>query len=102
MYTLLETVRKHLNLDDTFRDDDKYLINLIDVAETVVENHIDRPFAELVEKNNGLLPANLRHAILLLVGDYYANRESVSFGTPHQIPHTVDFLLNQTKYYSIP
>ena len=36
MYILLDDAKRHLNVDKDFRDDDKYIASLIDVAEKVV------------------------------------------------------------------
>ena len=36
MYVELETAKKHLNLDDSFNDDDSYITLLIQAAEDAV------------------------------------------------------------------
>lgn len=41
MYVELETVKKHLNLDDSFSDDDSYITFLINAAEEAISKHID-------------------------------------------------------------
>ena len=43
----LETAKKHLNLDDSFNDDDSYITLLIQAAEDAVSKHIDKPLVEL-------------------------------------------------------
>ena len=78
MYILLDDAKRHLNVDKDFRDDDKYIASLIDVAEKVVERNIDINLKEL-EDGDGDIPSPLIQAMLLLVGNFYANRESVAF-----------------------
>ena len=47
MYVTLESAKKHLNLDDSFNDDDSYISLLIQAAEDAVSKHIDLPLVEL-------------------------------------------------------
>lgn len=46
------------------------------------------------------IPLPVKHATLLMVGNLYANRESVSFGNPVVIPFTISFLLAPYINYS--
>lgn len=47
----LETIKKHLNLDEDFTEDDKYLEMLEGVAETLVQKHIDISFDDLIDNS---------------------------------------------------
>ena len=49
MYVTLESAKKHLNLDDSFNDDDSYITLLIQAAEDAVSKHIDKPLVELAD-----------------------------------------------------
>ena len=40
-YLNLDLIKKHLNIDSDFHDDDDYLTLLGDVVEQVTERHID-------------------------------------------------------------
>ena len=37
MYVTLEETKKHLNIDESFKDDDVYINSLVQVAEDAVE-----------------------------------------------------------------
>ena len=39
------------------------------------------------------VPAPIKHAILLMVGHWYANREAVAPGQMHEVPMAVDALI---------
>lgn len=78
-YVSLEEARKHLNIEPDFTDDDDYIKDLIDSAELVVEKDICVSLAE-VEVTEGRIPPPLKRAILLLVGSFYASRETEAFG----------------------
>ena len=46
------------------------------------------------------VPETIKQAILLLITNWYVNREPVIEGTVSKIPWTVDALLNQEKVYT--
>lgn len=99
MFLSLSQIKKHLNIDASFTDDDNYLLSLADVAAQMVEAHIDKPLNELTD-GEGNLPAPLVHAMLLLVGNFYANRESVTFASAQPLPHAFDLIINLYQNYS--
>lgn len=94
MYITLEEAKKHLNINDDFTDDDEYILSLINVAENVVQKHIDRELSEFEE-----LPTPLKQAMLLLIGNYYANRESVAFSSVTALPHAYEYIIALFKNY---
>lgn len=86
----VDDLKKHLNIDHD--EDDAYIEELISVAKDAVETYINRPLADMVDAKGNLKPA-IRHACRLLVGTWYANRESVVFSTPSELPDGVVALL---------
>ena len=98
-YLNLDIIKKHLNIDDYFKDDDDYLISLGETAEQMVDEHINNCLDDIVYDNNGVLPGPLRHAMLLLVGNLYKNREPDAFTTVTEIPHSYEYLLYPYKSY---
>lgn len=100
MYTTLNQAKKHLQIDVDFTDDDSYITYLIQVAEDAVAQNLDIPLKDLLD--DGLLPASITQAILLLVGNLYNNREPISYGTVTKIPYTLEYLVGLYKKYYIP
>ena len=94
-YLDLSQIKKHINVDDVFTDDDEYIESLGDVAEAMVSRHIDRNLADIAV--NGQLPAPIRHACLLFIGNLYMNRESVSNISMMDIPKSYEYLLATYK-----
>ena len=90
MYITVEDLKKHLNVDHS--EDDAYIEELAEVAEDAVAEYLNRPLAAFVD-GAGTLKASVRHAIRLLVGTWYANRESVAFASPSVMPDGVYALL---------
>ena len=86
----VEDLKKHLNIDHD--EDDAYIEDLISVAQDAIETYINRPIIDFVDSSGKVKPA-LRHACRLLVGTWYANRESVVFSTPSELPDGVVALL---------
>ena len=100
MYVTLIQAKKHLQIDEDYKDDDEYLIYLIQVAEDAVAQYLNIPIASLLE--DGYLPASIVHSILLMISNLYANREPVAYATPVKIPYNLEFLLGFYKHYFIP
>ena len=100
MYVSVQLLKKHLNIDDEFTDDDNYLSVLEEVAEKTVQRHICQLLSE-IEDEEGHIPAPLCQAIMLYAGVLYNSRESVAFGgNPVDVPHTYEYLINLYKNYS--
>lgn len=107
MYITLNQAKKHLNIDESFIDDDSYINDLISVAELTVEMHINQPLSGLTTsvitsgETVNVLPAALQHAMLLLIGGLYSIRENVSFtGKAIAIPYNYKYLLDFFQNYS--
>ena len=100
MYITVEDLKKHLNIDEDFTEDDGYLAYLITVAEDAISIHIDRNLSEVADENGGKLPAVLIHAMKLFIGDMYQSRESTSFnGSPSEIPFSYTYLTSLYRRY---
>ena len=92
----VDDLKKHLNIDHD--EDDAYIEELISVAEDAVETYLNRPITEFVDAAGTIKPA-IRHACRLLVGTWYANRESVVYSTPSELPDGVVALLLPLKRF---
>lgn len=96
----LDIVKKHLNLEPDFTMDDEYLFGLIEAAETVVRKDLTiRCESEMYDEEGEIKP-DIKHAILLLVGTWYASRESVAYGVPNKVPHAYEYIISLNKNYS--
>ena len=95
MYVKLEEAKKHLLLDDSFKDDDLYILGLIDVAEDAVARNLNLKLDELAVDGEFTPPA----VIQLLIGNLYANREPVSYSSVNKVPYTFDYLISLYKNY---
>ena len=99
MYLQLYQIKKHLNIDEDFHSDDEYLVELAQAAQNVVEVHLDRPLDSL-ENEEGYIPSSLTQAMLLLIGTWYASRESVSFASNSDLHHSYDYIIALYKKYN--
>ena len=99
MYLALDKIKKHLNIDSDFVEDDNYILSLAEVAEEVVQRHIGYRFEDILV--DGQLPAPLQHAMLLFVGNMYANRESVTFGSASELPLSYNYILQLFENYDV-
>lgn len=99
-YVDLQLAKRHLNVEEFFTEDDEYLGELIEAAEAVVEKDICEDLSTLAEENSGKLPAPLRQCILLMVGQFYANREPVAFAQSAEIPLSYSYLVSLYRNYA--
>ena len=98
MYVSLCEAKKHLLVDDSFHCDDEYILALIDVAEDAVATNINQKLDSIAV--GGAIPPAVKAAILLLVGNLYANREPVAYTSVNKVPYTFDYLISLYKNYS--
>lgn len=99
-YLNLELIKNHLNLQN-FSDDDTYLQHLGSAVEFVVEKDIDKKLSKIAEENGGEFPPSLLHAMLLLLGTYYANRENISYASCVEVPKTYQYICDLYRSYGV-
>jgi uncharacterized phage protein (predicted DNA packaging) len=99
MILTVEDLKKHLNIDHD--EDDAYIEDLISVALDAVETYLNRPIDDFVDADGKVKPA-VRHSCRLLVGTWYANRESVVFSAPSELPDGVIALLMPLRRFVSP
>lgn len=90
LYVKIADLKTHLNVD--FDEDDEYIESLSAAAQASLEMRIQQPLSNLEDKDGNLNPM-LIHAIKIMVGTLYDNREAVSYGQPRAVPYTLDYLL---------
>lgn len=88
----LALLKKHVNADD-FTEDDDYLAHLLETAEASIIGSTRRSVAQLCEMRGGEFPRELKHAILLLAGHWYNQREGVAGVAMSAIPYSIDALV---------
>lgn len=100
MYITKLEAKKHLNIDDFFEDDDNYILELIKVSEDIVSKRIDKKLSDCVG-NNGELEPSIKHAVLLMVGTLYNNREATTPLNIKEVPYSFEYLADLNKHYHI-
>ena len=93
----ISEVKQHLNIDESFTTDDNYIESLILVAKEAIEHEINSTIDSLVV--DGVIPSTIKHSMLLLVGNWYLNREPIAYSSVSKIPYTLDLLLSVNKNY---
>lgn len=97
MYLEIEDVKRHLYIETT--DDDRYIADLITVAEDAVKRDLNVSSLSDLEGEDGELSPSVVHAMLLLIGTWYNCRESVTYGVPNRVPHAYEYLLDLCRCY---
>ena len=99
MYITLEEAKKHLLVDPDFNEDNEYIQALINTAEEAVSLNINTKLTAIAD--GGELPLSVKSAVLLLIGNLYANREPVAYTAVNKVPYTFDYLIALNKNYSL-
>ena len=103
MFISIDKVKSHLNLDDFYTEDDDYLVHLVSAAEDATAKRLNvKSLSCLINPDTGYLPESVNHSILLLVGSWYAARETFAFQSVSVLPHSFDFLADLNKNYKSP
>lgn len=106
-YVTVEEIKKHLNIETGFTDDDIYILNLISTAELAVYEYLNGGLSgattHIIIDNEEVtaIPKTVKQAIILLVSHFYLNRGLVSFAQGFEIPYAFKFLLNPYRIMSI-
>lgn len=95
-YVTLEELKQHLNVD--FDHDDVYIDGLIEPVQLIIEAYLNRSLEELVTDGN--IDKRVWHAIRIMVANYYANREDITFAQASIIPNHMSLLLQPLKKYT--
>lgn len=93
----LQIIKKHLNIDDSFTDDDILLELYGCAAEKAIENTLDLDIHEIMQ--DGELPQPVYIAMCMLVANLYMSRESIAPTTFVKVPDTISLLLDPYKSY---
>lgn len=97
----LETVRDHLRLEDDDTSQDGYLGILMLAAQRAVENHLDRNIRTALATFNNDDLVVVGQAMLLLIGNWFANREGAVVGvSASEVPLAVEWLLAPIKKWT--
>lgn len=94
MEITLDEIKAHLNIEKDWHGEDQNLQSLLDAAKVVVQKHICDDIDGVKEGEQ--IP--LLHAIKLLVGTMYMNRESLS--NLQKGNHSYEYILSLYKNYS--
>lgn len=100
-FLTIDLIKKHLNLDANFNNDNALLEMYGEAAEDMVENLVDDSLENIIaEQDSGSLPKPLLAAMLLLVGNLYLIRESVSQVNFQEVPNGLKMMIDLYKNWS--
>lgn len=88
----LDLVKNHLNVARDFKEDDILIMTYIDVAERAVLKDLDLKDENDFYDEEGNIKETIQQSILLLIGTWYAHRESAIYGNANKVPHAFEYL----------
>ena len=89
-------LKKQLNIELDFTEDDGYLATLTDVAEQAIKSYCNGGLDTVTNA-----PTPVKQAALLLAAHLYLSRTTVSFAQGYEIPYSFKFLLNPYRVFTI-
>jgi uncharacterized phage protein (predicted DNA packaging) len=107
----LDIIKQHVRLEPDETEDDALLDTYATAAARLVESHTGRTLyatTSAVPKDGSgnvtdlhalVLDDDISTAMLLLIGHWYANRESVVQGTTSELPMGVKALIEPYRHY---
>lgn len=102
MFTPISKIKSHLNIDSDYTQDDDYLVHLAIAAESAVAKRLNIKSLSSIMTEQGYLPEDVTHAVLILCGTWYNARESYTTLSVNKIPHSLDFLFDLNRNFSEP
>ena len=95
----LDIFKSQVRLESDFTLEDSYLEHLLNTAEEVVMNYINRSKDEYKDTTTGeyVFPKSLMHAVLVIAAHWYNQRETVSNAQMYEVPITLTALLKPYK-----
>lgn len=91
---ILDDLKKQLQIDDNYIEDDIYLELLLKASCEAVARHLNVASLHEIENEDGETPAPVYHAVLLLASNLYNQREPVSDKSLVKVPLSYDYLLS--------
>lgn len=95
----LNIFKSQVRLESDFSLEDSYLEYLLNTAEEVVMNYINRSKDEYKDVTTGeyVFPKSIQHAVLVIAAHWYNQREAVSNTQMYEVPITLTALLKPYK-----
>lgn len=101
MILSIEHVKRYLNIDEDYKEDDDLLVNLINICELAIAKYINRESLDEFGLDDTKENSTLRAAALMLIASMYKDRESSVDRQLHTNP-AFDILLAPLYKYGFP
>ena len=101
MILSIEHVKRYLNIDNDYKEDDELLINLINICELAIAKYINRESLDEFGLDDTKENATLRGAALMLIASMYKDREA-SVDRELKINPSFSILLSPLYKYGFP
>jgi uncharacterized phage protein (predicted DNA packaging) len=95
----LAEIKKHLKINDDYDADDSIIETYYHSAVAAVMHDCDFSDEEMAYDEQGNFRPMIKQAILLLLANFYANREPEVFASPQSIGHGYQYLIMLSRDY---
>ncbi|MGL5344882.1 MAG: head-tail connector protein [Plesiomonas sp.] len=104
MIPTLDEIKAQCRLEPSFAEEDALLIAYSAAAKCAIENHVNRKLVDNLPDavtNELLISADIKLAMLMLIGHWYSNRESVADYEKSEVPMAFRFLVDPYRWINL-
>lgn len=94
IYTTINELKRQLNIEASYDDENTYLEQLLNVSELAIANDCNGGISGYTQQN---LPITIKQAMLMLATHLYLNRQPVAFANAVEIPYSIKYLISSEK-----
>lgn len=103
MFVTLDKLRQHLNiLPGECEEDNEYLIHIISAAEDATCKFLNIRSLSTLVNEQGYIPEDVEHSILILCGNWYNARESFAYSNVSKLPQSYEWIASLNRNYNEP
>ena len=99
MELTIQDLKRQLNIELSFTDEDLLLQHMLDVSTSAVETYLG--VHALTGYTGTTMPKEIIQAIVMLAAHFYINRNMVTFAQGIELPYSFKFLLSPYRYYIV-
>lgn len=95
----INQLKRQLNIELDYVDDDAILQHMLNVATLSVQTYLGSN--ALTGYTDNTIPVSIEQAVIMLAAHFYLNRNMVSFAQGTEVPYSFRFLLDPYKDFIV-
>lgn len=97
----INQLKRQLNIEETYDDDNVLLQHYLDVAEQSVQLYCGVTGLTMYTGETMNMPISITQAVIMLAAHFYLSRNIISYGQGYEIPFTLKWLLDPYRDFIV-